>query len=192
MAADITNSIMDAIIDYFPVYLNDGLLPTDPEYLETIEKGPLQDDPTLRATFLIIEPDMEIHDHGFRVPVSVGASSREHQRMTAPMYEVGGDYLMMNFFRIGGWTPLQRTKASCYEVAGVFARRLERAVQQFAYNELAEGIATDDDAETTGGLLQMFNLGGVSFKLIGGESEWYGKTYIHFCVYSRVLNQYWR
>lgn len=192
MAYDITNSIMDTIIDYFPVYLNEGLLPTDPEYLETIEKGPLQDDPTLRATFLIIEPDMEADEYGYRVPVAATRRDDGQLRGTLPMYEVGGDYLMINYFRVGGWTPLQPSKSQAYEVAGKFARRLERSIQQLAHNELAQGIETDDGGETTGGLLQMFNLRGLSFKLVGGENEWYGKTYVHFAVYSRVNNAYWR
>jgi hypothetical protein len=192
MALDIVNGIMDAIIDYFPVYLNEGLLPDDPDYLETIEKGPLQDDPTQRATFLIIEPDMDAHENGYRVPVGMQRMNDMRMTNTAPMYEVGGGYLMMNFFRVGGWTPLQTTKTSCYEIAGKFARRLERSIQQMAHNELFEGITTDDEGETTGGLMQMFNLNGLKFKLVGGESEWYGKVYVHFCVYSRVENNYWR
>lgn len=192
MAADIINAIMDEVINYYPIYLNEGLLPDDPEYLETIEKGPLQDDPTLRATYLIIEPDLDAHDHGYRVPVGLQRLNDMHMINVAPMYEVGGDYLMTNFFRIGGWTPLQTSKASCYEVAGKFSRRLERAIQQFAHNQLTEGIWTDDEGETTAGLLQMFNLNGLKFKLVGGESEWYGKVYVHFCVYSRVMNNYWR
>lgn len=192
MAIDITNSIMDALIDYIPVYINEGLLPDDPEYLETIEKGPLQDDPTQRATYIIIEPDMEIHEHGYRVPVGVNRNDKMHMPLAAPSYEIGGGYLMMNFFRIGGWTPVQTSKSACYEVAGKFSQRLERSLQQCSYNEIFEGISTDNESETTGGIFQMFNLNGSSIKLVGGENEWYSKAYIHFCVYSRVKNDYWR
>lgn len=192
MAADITNAIMDAIIAHYPGYLNEGLLLNDPEYLESIEKGPLQDDPTLRATYLTIEPDPEAHKDGYRLPV--GAASREMHLVSAaiPRYEIGGDFLMVNYFRIGGWTPQRGTKSDCYEVIGQFTRRLERAIQGMARNELAQGVTTNDELETTGGLLQVFNIVGTQFKLVGGESEWYGRVYIRFAVYSRVLNQYWR
>lgn len=191
MAYDMTNSIMDAIVADFPYYLNEGLLRSHPDYLETIEKGPLQDDPTQRATYLVVEPDHDMDEEGYRMPVGASKRWRAVPNGTQPLYEVGGDFLMVNYFKVGGWTPQAVNKAECYEIAGKFSRRLERCIQVFARNEFANGVTTDDDGETTAGLLQVFNLHGTSFRLVGGESEWYAKVYVRFAVYSKVRNSYW-
>lgn len=192
MAYDITNAIMDTFIDYVPGYINEGLLPDDPDWLETIEKGPLQDDPTVRATYLIIEPDYEVDGDGYRQPVGSIRKNKLRHAETAPQHEIGRGAVMVNYFRIGGWTPRSSSKAELYETGGKFARRLERAVQQIARDVLPQGVTTDDELESTKGLLQMFNLNGTEMKPKGGESEWYAVVYVKFAVYSVVEYAYWR
>ena len=191
MAYDITNSITQSIVDHFLDYMNEGLNLSDPDYVQTVEKGPLQDDPTLRASFLIVEPDSNEDLGGFRQPVGAARKNKLKDVESAPQWEVGGWFLMVNYFLISGWTPQAQTKADCYENIGKYTRRLEKAIQMMARHEFAVGISTDDGQETTGGLMQVFNLNGSSFKLVGGENEWYGKVTIHFGLYSRILNSYW-
>lgn len=192
MAVDIINSIMDHIVETLPGYVNEGLNVGDPDYLETVEKGPLQDDPTLRATYIVVEADSDADPDGYRQPVGSSRKNKLRHVDTAPMHEIGGGLIMINYFRVGGWTPQSDDKSSAYEEIGKFTRRLERAIQKMARQDFAAGISTDDGMETTGGMLQIFNLNGTTFKLIGGESEWYGKVYIKFAVYSKVENEYWK
>ena len=192
MAYDISNAIMDYLVDNFLDPMNEGLLSDDPDLLKTIEKGPLQDDPTLRASYLIVEPDFEADPLGPRQPVGQDRKNKLKHVETAPNAEIGGNFLMVNYFKIGGWTPRALTKPLAYEQAGKYTRRLERAIQKLARTDFFYGIATDDGSETTGGLLQVFNLNGTVCKLIGGENEWYGQSFVRFAIYSQVLNDYWR
>ena len=192
MAFDMINSLLEAYIQYLPAYLNEGLIPDEAEYLNTIEKGPLQDDPTQRATFLTVDTDPDADPDGYRQQVGVQRRNRLHVADTAPQYEVGGGFLMINYLKISGWTPRADTKEDGYREIGKFTRRLERALQRMARNELMAGVTTDDGDETTGGMIQVFNLNGTKYKIVGGENEWYGKVSIHFAVYSRVLNHYWQ
>jgi hypothetical protein len=192
MAYDMTNALMEAFILYLPDYLNEGLIDTNDIFLETIEKGPLQDDPTKRASFLVIEPDMDADPDGYRQPVGIQRRNKLHVADSAPQYEVGGGFLMINYFKISGWTPRASTKAVAYTNIGKHTRRLERGIQRMARRVLPDGIATDDETESTFGLLNVFNLNGTIFKLVGGENEWYGKVYVSFAVYSRIDNEYWK
>lgn len=192
MAYDITNAIMDLFIDHLPAYVNEGLLPDDPDWLETIEKGPLQDDPTIRATYLIIEPDQDADEDGFRQPVGSIRKNKLRHVETAPQHEIGRGALMINYFRVGGWTPKTDSKIELYEIAGRFSRRVERGVQQVARNELVEGVETEDGMETTRGLVNLYNLNGTVFVPKGGENEWYSQVYVKFAVYSLVDFKYWR
>ena len=191
MADNITNAIMEAYIADLSDYLNEGLLSDDPRYVRSIEKGPLQDDPTLRAGFLIVEPDPTIDPDGYRQPVGSDRKNKLKMVESAPSWEVGGGFLMVNYFKISGWTPKASSKGDVYDQIGSYTRRLERALQRMARNELMAGITTDDGDETTGGLIQVFNLNGTIFSIVGGENEWYGKVSVHFGVYSQVSNRYW-
>jgi hypothetical protein len=183
---------MESIVDHYLSYMNEGLNLDDPDYLQTIEKGPLQDDPTLRASFLIIEPDQNEDIGGYRQSVGAERKNKLKNVESAPQWEVGGGFLMLNYFKISGWSPQATSKQDSYTVIGRFTRRLERAIQMMARNEFALGVETDDGFETTGGMIQVFNLNGTSFKLVGGENEWYGKVTIHFAIYSKILNSYWQ
>lgn len=171
--------------------MNEGLNSDDPDYLKSVEKAPLQDDPTLRATYLIVEPDQTEDMGGYRESVGADRKNKLKNVESAPRWEVGGGYLMINYFKISGWTPQQTSKIDCFTVIGRFTRRLERSIQQMAHNEFAYGITTDDGMETTGGMMQVFNLAGTDFKLVGGESEWYGKVVLHFGIYSQVNHAFW-
>lgn len=191
MAVDMINSIMDHIVEKLPSYINEGLNIDDPDYLETVEKGPLQDDPTQRATYIVVEVDQDADPDGYRQPVGSSRKNKLRHVDTAPMHEVGGGFVMINYLRVAGWTPQADDKTTAYEEIGKFTRRLERSLQKMARHDFYSGISTDDGMETTGGMIQVFNLNGTTFKLIGGESEWYGKVYIKFAVYSLVHNEYW-
>lgn len=189
MAADITNAILDLLIERLPPAVNEGLLSTDPIYLTSIERGPLQDDPTMRATFLTVAPDEE---RGFRKPVVAVREDDYLVRANLPRYEVGGDFLFVNYFVIRGWTPISGDKEAVYLTGGRFLRRVETALMRLARDGGFADITTDDEMETTAGLDQTFALSQSSFDTIGGESEWYARVLLHFHVYSRVRNDYWR
>lgn len=192
MAYDITNSIMDYFIEKFPDVLNSGATEEDPDWLKSIERGPLQDDPTKRAVFLTIEPDKDVDPQGYRQPVGSQRKNRLHIPDAAPDWEVGGGFLMINYFKITGWTPRQSTKNDAYNLAAKMLRRIERGVQIFQRKDIMQGIETDDGFETTGGQQQIYNLNGSTYSLVGGENEWYGKVHISFGVYSKIDNQYWK
>ena len=183
---------MDYYIEHFGEAMNSGWTEEDPSWLKTIERGPLQDDPTKRAGYLVITPDKDIDPQGYRQPVGSQRKNRLHIPDAAPDWEVGGGFLMINYFKIEGWTPRQRSKDDAYYLAGMVDRRLERTVQIMARKDLFQGVSTDDGMETTGGLQQIFNLNGSTYGLIGGEKEWYGKVHISFGIYSQISNQYWK
>lgn len=187
-----TTTIIDTIVERFPDYMNEGIITGEPDYLETIERGPLQDDPTKRASYLIVEPDLEADPDGYRQPVGSARKNKLKVVETAPEHEIGGGFRMITYFRIGGWTPRARTKTDGYAQIGRYTRRVERAVQQMARNVFPAGIETDDGQESTGDALQVFNLRGTVARLKGGENEWYGLVYVNFGVYSTVQNDYWR
>lgn len=189
MAYDITNTILDTLIAELPSRVNEGLLTTDPEYLETIERGPLQDDPTVRASFLVVYPD---RDRGFRQPVVAVREDDYLVRANLPRYEVGGGYLFVNYFVLEGWTPLSDTRENDYLIAGKFLRRVETALLRLARDGAFLDITTDDEQETTAGLSQAFALSESSFRYIGGENEWYAKVVLRFHVYSQVKPTYYR
>lgn len=180
---------MDALIATLPTRVNDGLTDRNPLFLRTIDKEPLQDDPTRRAYYLCIGPDRE---KGARKALNAISATALDALQPVPQYEVGGSFLMANFFKIEGWIPRQTSKEAVYDISGDAARRLERAFMQMMREEFFLGVATDDLNETTRGMIQVFNHEGLEIKPVGGEREWYATVSIRFHVWSGVVNSYWR
>src|SRR4051812_20816322 len=123
MAVDLLNTVIDAVIETLPVYYNEGLTPDNKLYLKSLVRGPLQDDPTTRSFFLTISLDEE---EGVRMPVATLTNAKETKLGPLPEYEIGGGYLMVNYFRLDGWTPRQSTPERNYALIGEALARVER------------------------------------------------------------------
>jgi hypothetical protein len=188
LAADLTNTVIEVLITQLPPLVNDGLAPDDPMYLKILVRGPLQDDPTRKAFFLTVQGDVEA---GFRKPLSSLTEPERARVGPTPSYEIGGDFLMVNWFKLEGWTPRRNRADLNYQLAGEALRRVERAVQSLERRDFFETLATDDGMETTANLVQCFNALDRNFKVIGGETERYGKLWLQFVLFSAVDNDYW-
>ncbi len=194
MAFDMTNTLLDFFVEQFPFYANIGVDPADQTYLDEVLVGPLQDDPTARAYYLIVEPDKSLMSDvtHWRVPVASIKRGMLAANQDFPNYEVGGSLLMVNFFTMSGWLPEMSSKESCYEASGKALRRLERAWAQMAEHKLyLDGVETDDGKETTQVTYpHALTFDGGHFKLRGGENQWYGTLNIRFHVFSAVDRDY--
>lgn len=195
MAIDMTNTLLDFFCEQFPIRANRDLDESDPLYLKEVLKGPLQDDPTLRAYYMIIQPDetlQEVASH-WRVPVTAIKRGMLAANQEFPSYEIGGQFLMVNFFTMSGWLPLQDEKEDAYVLSGQALRRLEQAWAKMAQFDLfMTGVATDDGNETTQVIHpHPFTFDGGHFKLKGGESEWYGLLHLRFHVFSGINRDFY-
>lgn len=195
MAFDITNTIIDYMVGQLPQEFNAGVDDTNPLYLRSVTRHPLQDDPTLRAFYLAVGPDISLQDTGshWRMPLNSQRRGMLGLHQDHPTHEIGGGYLMLNFFLITGWLPMHGTRESAYQSAGEALRLLERAFGRIANNVFYTGaLVTDDGMETTdAGYPQVFNNDGGHFALRGGESEWYPQLTFRFHVYTRINRAYW-
>lgn len=194
MAADITNTIMDAIIATYPGYFNNGINTTNPLYLKTILKSPLQDDPTLRAFYLEVGPDttMATDDNHWRMPVQSIRRGKLGTDAEKPELEIGGGYKMINFFIIKGWIPMQTSRELAHENAGKAVRRLERSFARLMNSSSFRMLATDDGLEyTNSGYPNVFNIDGTHYELRGGDTEWYPQISMRFHVFTEIAREYW-
>lgn len=192
MAIDLTNTVIESLIEHLPRYCNEGLTTDDGAYLKGVMRHPLQDDPTRRSYYLTVKPGVGEHDKlTFRKPVSSLSEAERTLLGPRPTHEVGGDFLMVNWFEIEGWTPRRQDAQKNFELVGRALRQLERAIQRMQRDEFFARLATDDGNETTAGLLQCFNSYDRGFKVLGGESERYGQVWLRFVLYSAVANEYW-
>lgn len=200
MAADLPNTVMDYIVENLQGYFNEefeGLTETQkkqqPLYLRSVLKGPLQDDPTLRAFYFTVMPDTTLAKDNmhWRVPINSQRRGMLGIHQEHPIHEVGGRYLYMTFFLIEGWLPLQTSREKVHEVAGAGLRRLERAFARIAKDIFFQGLVTDDGMESTNaGFPQVFNNDGAHYSLQGGENEWYAQLTLRFHVYSAIERDY--
>ena len=201
MAADITNTILDMIVQELPQIMNaefEGM--TDAQknkealYLRSVVKYPLQDDPTLRAFYLAVSPDttMDKEDNHWRMPVTSIRRGKLGIHQEHPMPEIGGGYKYINFFLVRGWLPIQGSREAAHEIAGIGLRRLEQAVSQLMNGQMYQGLETDDGMESTrAGFPQVFNHDGAHYDIIGGESEWYPQLIMRFHVYTEIRREFY-
>lgn len=194
MAADIVNTILDAIVETYPGEFNRGLDPADPLYLRSIVKAPLQDDPTLRAFYLEVGPDqaMTDDDNHWRMPMTSLRRGKLGVHQEHPMPEIGGGYKMINFFVVKGWLPMAGSREIAHGQAGTAVRRLERAFGRLAHGQFFNGLVTDDGMESTNaGFPQVHNMDGAHYALRGGDTEWYPQVSMRFHVFSEIARDYW-
>lgn len=201
MAADMTNTIMDYLVARVPEYMNAGYedlteleREMEPLYLRTMIKGPLNDDPTLRAFYLQVTPDttMQDQDDHWRMPVTSIRRGKLGIHQEHPMPEVGGGYKFINFFLIQGWLPMYGNREAAHLAGGEGMRRLERALARMNTGQLFWGIETDDGMETTNaGFPQVFGNDGMHYELKGGENTWYPLLTCRFHIFSEVRREYY-
>jgi hypothetical protein len=194
MAADMANTIMDYFVENLQSYVNDGLTVDSELFVEEVTRGPLQDDPTIRAYYLAISPDWPPpgRTDPWRMPVAAMSRNGLGVMQDIPNYEIGGRFLYVNFFRIEGWMNVQESRELAYENAGMASRRLEQAFTQIAHDVVdLVGLTTTDGHERTAGLFPtVFNLDGVTWKLIGGDNTWFPRIYLKFHVFSEVTQEF--
>lgn len=195
MALDFTNTVIDYFANNLQNKMNQGIATNDPRFLQSVVRKPLQDDPTARAFYLEIGPDTEMTKTGghWRMPSHSIRRGMLGLDADTPVAEIGGGFLMVNFFRIEGWTRMQGSREAAYAHAGELLRRLERSWAQIAHQAMTvQPLATNDGNETTEGVFQqVFNNDGSHFDFQGGDNEWYTQLYLRFHVFSRVNVSYW-
>lgn len=195
MAADIVNTIIDKIIQEYPAKFNAGLTTSDPLYLRSIIKNPLQDDPIVRAFYLAVGPDftMQDPDTHWRMPVQSVRKGKLGIDQERPEIEVGGGYRMINFFIIEGWLPFTSTREQAHDRAGKALRKLEQAFSQMTNSASFRALSTDDGLEyTNAGAPQVFGNDGSHYKITGGDAEWYPRVQMRFHIYTEIRRDYWK
>jgi hypothetical protein len=188
VAVDFTNTAIDLLIETLPDLVNDGLVTTDPLYLKRVVRYPLQNDPTTQSFFLTIGPDVEA---GFRKQLAALTSLERTKLGPIPDYEIGGDFLMVNWFKLEGWTPKRRNPQDNYHLAGGSLRAVERAMQRLVREGFFAQLTTDDGNESTQDMENTFNTLDRGFSPIGGENERYNKMWFNFALFSGVANEFW-
>lgn len=202
MAADIINTVLDQLIVTLPGYLNAPYAAMTPEqqdaeplYLRTCVKGPLQDDPTVRAFYLTVSPDITMMDQDthYRMPIDSIRRGRLGINTGLPEMEIGGPYKYINFFIIEGWLPLYGSRESAHIGAGEAVRRIEQALAKMNNAQLFTALATSDGLETTNaGFPQVFGNDGSHYKLRGGDGTWYPMVSTRFHIFSAVDRDFYR
>lgn len=196
MAVDFPNTVVNYFLTGFQAFVNDGLLATDPLYLDTIVRGPLQDDPTKKAYYLTICPDYpkpgeERTSRPWRMPVSAMSRSGLGSGQDTPAPTVGGTFLYVTYFRMEGWMPSQGGFPAAYDMGGQALRRLERGWTMFAHDVLDAGLLmTDDEMETIAPHPNIFNFDGASFTTTGGGLTVFPRLYLKFHVFSQIDQRY--
>lgn len=201
MAADMTNTILDYMVETLPLIFNAEFATltqqqklAQPLYLKSVIKHPLQDDPTIRAFYLAVSPDftMASDSEHWRMPVQSLRRGKLGMHQDIPHLEVGGGFIYLNFFLIKGWLPMQSSREAAHEIAGVGLRRLERAFAMMAAGPMMQGLQTDDGMETTAGIYQqVLNSDGAHYEMQGGETEWYPQLTLRCHVYSQINREYY-
>lgn len=197
MAYDIMNSLVDKLADPATGFLdlvNEGLTSDDPLSLKTVSRPPLQDDPTRRAYFVCVGPEMRPEDKSFhyRMPLTSIRRGQLGMDTEIPMHEMDGSMRFINFFLVEGWVPKANTRELCYERGMACLNRLEMALFKLQHTDFFFGVETDDGRETTEGLMQAFGYDGGHVEPLGGDREWYGRIYMRFHVFSKLKQAWFR
>lgn len=196
MAYDIINAIIDTMTDPntgIKNLVNEGLISTNPIYLRTIDRPPLQDDPTRRSYYLCVGPEITGNpDDHYRMPVSSVRRGKLGMGTELPQHELNGAMRFINFFTIEGWTPRAASRVLVYEQGMEALARLEMALFKLQHSDFFYGIETEDQRESTGSMMQAFGYDGGRFTPLGGDSEWYGRIHIRFHIYSELQQAWFR
>lgn len=194
MAYDMTNSIIDHFVSNFKDEINVGLVSTDNLWIKEVTRDPIQDDPTKRAPYLAIQPDktlMEENSH-YRVPVTGIRRGQISSYSDVPQQDVGGGFLMLNFFLIEGWLKRVTTREEAYLVGGGVLRRLESAFARMVHHDMELlQLTTDDGLETMASYPNIFGSDGGHFYLGGGDRTWLPQITFRFHLYTEIRREYW-